>query len=64
MVVPAADLGRVSRDAKDVTVLPPSDYAARFTAAMDSYFISVPDKWSRCPDSDGVESDPRLASVL
>jgi 1-phosphatidylinositol-3-phosphate 5-kinase len=27
------------------TIIQPKDYRRRFTAAMDRYFMSVPDKW-------------------
>ncbi|SCV71037.1 BQ2448_3799 [Microbotryum intermedium] len=52
-------------DANQVTVLPPTDYATRFKSAMDAYFISVPDKFSKPPgDVEAMNTDPRLASVL
>ncbi|GAA5823555.1 hypothetical protein JCM11251_000679 [Rhodosporidiobolus azoricus] len=52
-------------DPSAVTVLPPSEYAARFLTAMDErYFVAVPDKWSRPPGEDSVEKDPRLACPL
>ncbi|SCZ98306.1 BZ3500_MvSof-1268-A1-R1_Chr7-1g09091 [Microbotryum saponariae] len=52
-------------DANQVTVLPPTDYATRFKSAMDAYFISVPDKFSKPPgDLEAMMTDPRLASVL
>ncbi|KAG0355477.1 hypothetical protein BGZ54_001138 [Gamsiella multidivaricata] len=36
------------RGAKDnVTVLPPQQYKTRFREAMERYFLSVPDKWSK-----------------
>ncbi|RUS12645.1 hypothetical protein BC937DRAFT_87317, partial [Endogone sp. FLAS-F59071] len=30
---------------KEVTVLPPEQYKARFRDAMEQYFLAVPDKW-------------------
>lgn len=52
-------------DVDAVTIQPPSDYAARLRAAMELYFVAVPEKFSRPPNVDeSVEHDPRLSSVL
>ncbi|KAF8327214.1 uncharacterized protein EI90DRAFT_3127267 [Cantharellus anzutake] len=32
---------------KEITVVPPSEYRARFLKAVDKYFLSVPDKWTK-----------------
>lgn len=31
----------------EVTILPPSEYAARFRKAMETYILAVPEKFSR-----------------
>ncbi|GAA6051243.1 hypothetical protein JCM3770_005888 [Rhodotorula araucariae] len=51
-------------DSSSVTVLPPEDYAKRFLAAMERYFIAVPDKWTRPPGDAAIDPDPRLACPL
>ncbi|GAA5994179.1 1-phosphatidylinositol-3-phosphate 5-kinase [Rhodotorula paludigena] len=51
-------------DAASVTVQPPHDYARRFLAAMERYFIAVPDKWTRPPGDGSIDPDPRLACPL
>lgn len=51
-------------DASSVTVQPPHDYARRFLAAMERYFIAVPDKWTRPPGDGSIDPDPRLACPL
>ncbi|RUS34161.1 hypothetical protein BC938DRAFT_482212 [Jimgerdemannia flammicorona] len=49
---------------KEVTVLPPEQYKARFRDAMEQYFLSVPDKWvkpvSEIPPPPSI---PRLPSA-
>ncbi|GAA5986930.1 hypothetical protein JCM10908_000958 [Rhodotorula pacifica] len=51
-------------DASTVTVLPPQDYAKRFLAVMERYFVAVPDKWTRPPGQPQQDPDPRLWSPL
>ncbi|BGP47232.1 hypothetical protein JCM10450v2_003084 [Rhodotorula kratochvilovae] len=51
-------------DSSSVTVLPPDDYAKRFLAAMERYFIAVPDKWTKPPGDAAIDPDPRLACPL
>ncbi|CAL1702515.1 unnamed protein product [Somion occarium] len=51
--------------AKEVTVIPPIEYQHRFVNAMESYFLSSPDRWTRPLDDTKVPSDYRhLPSVL
>ncbi|KZO99800.1 hypothetical protein CALVIDRAFT_510745 [Calocera viscosa TUFC12733] len=35
------------KSGKDVTVMPPAEYEARFVSAMESYLIACPDKWTK-----------------
>jgi len=37
------------KSGKDVTVMPPAEYEARFVSAMESYLIACPDKWTKPP---------------
>jgi len=46
------------KSGKEVTVIPPNEYQARFMNAMDGYFLACPDKWSRAPDDKHDHSDP------
>jgi len=32
---------------KEITIVPPSEYRTRFLKAIDKYFLSVPDKWTK-----------------
>ncbi|GAA5892559.1 uncharacterized protein JCM6883_007397 [Sporobolomyces salmoneus] len=52
----------LSADASSVTVCPPTEYAKRFLAAMETYFVAVPDKWSKGGTT--PDSDPRLACPI
>jgi len=50
---------------KEVTVIPPNEYQARFVNAMDGYFLACPDKWSKAPDDKRDYGDlDMLRSVL
>ncbi|KDQ21242.1 hypothetical protein BOTBODRAFT_60985 [Botryobasidium botryosum FD-172 SS1] len=50
---------------KEVTVIPPSEYQDRFVRAIDQYFLSCPDKWSRPSLSSPDSANPLdLPSVL
>ncbi|GAA5983838.1 hypothetical protein JCM5350_007568 [Sporobolomyces pararoseus] len=53
----------LSSDPNSVTVCPPTEYAKRFLSAMETYFVAVPDKWSKPPKGE-PDVDPRLASPL
>ncbi|GAA5962584.1 hypothetical protein JCM3765_003738 [Sporobolomyces pararoseus] len=53
----------LSSDTNSVTVCPPTEYAKRFLSAMETYFVAVPDKWSKPPRGE-PDPDPRLASPL
>lgn len=35
------------KSGKQVTVMPPAEYEARFVSAMESYLIACPDKWTK-----------------
>ncbi|GAA5927742.1 uncharacterized protein JCM15063_005981 [Sporobolomyces koalae] len=48
----------LAADAASVTVCPPTEYAKRFLASMETYFVAVPDKWSKPPIGSGQEMDP------
>ncbi|KAG0147949.1 hypothetical protein CROQUDRAFT_42132 [Cronartium quercuum f. sp. fusiforme G11] len=52
----------------EVTILPPIEYATRFRKAMETYFVAVPEKWSRPSETQTRErewqEDPSLASVF
>ncbi|BGP15197.1 hypothetical protein JCM10213v2_003156 [Rhodosporidiobolus nylandii] len=54
----------VAADRDAVTVQPPSEYAKRFLTAMETYFVAVPDKWTRPPGTDADDPAPRLACPL
>jgi len=51
-------------DVDAVTVLPPSEYAARFRQGMERYFVAVPEKFSRVQGTEELDPDPRLSPVL
>ncbi|KAG0195729.1 hypothetical protein BGX28_000733, partial [Mortierella sp. GBA30] len=57
------------RGAKDsVTVLPPQQYKTRFREAMERYFLSVPDKWSKTAAEQDQEArhvaNPNVPSTI
>ncbi|TDL16768.1 SAICAR synthase-like protein [Rickenella mellea] len=49
---------------KEVTVIPPNEYHDRFITAMNSYFLSCPDKWSRSSLDTVSDGESLLPSVL
>ncbi|KAI9453676.1 hypothetical protein F5148DRAFT_459148 [Russula earlei] len=55
----------LSKEGKDITVVPPHEYEERFVSAMESYFMACPDKWTRPVDETLLIHDPALLpSVL
>ncbi|KAH9814052.1 hypothetical protein DFH28DRAFT_895303 [Melampsora americana] len=53
----------------EVTILPPIEYADRFKKAMETYFVAVPEKWSRPLEKESKgeredQEDPSLSSVF
>ncbi|KZT58410.1 hypothetical protein CALCODRAFT_468352 [Calocera cornea HHB12733] len=45
------------KSGKDVTVMPPAEYEARFVSAMESYLIACPDKWTKPPRGQPLHSN-------
>jgi len=49
---------------KEVTIIPPSEYQARFLKAIDKYFLPVPDKWSKPVGNKSASDFFRIVPVL
>jgi len=55
----------LSKEGKDITVVPPHEYQERFVSTLDSYFMACPDKWTKPVDETKLIHDAaHLPSVL